>query len=438
MSSTTNKTKDQKGPREEKTENMQTHFFFTAVPVDLLEDAEPTSRLELVKFVPGFHIPKDYKENLAKQKDAKYQELVDEWLNEKDPERKKQKRQVLKEYWTVRRKELGFLDEDDIKRLKKEQRKKEEEEKRQREIERQKQIQMTEEKIAKGIPAKHILYCDYPDAEFREEIKASDIKASYEDEYDSYQDWLHDFITDILINLDFEQFVGDYFTEDEVPACGHFWFGEVRTEVFGNGGLPLNKNIKIYLDSVREDGTVIDTKEIDIRDYVNLESEKETLMECGLWDATNTYIETSLNKFVEETGWHVALQKETKVIEDVTQWPAPKKNGTWIDKDGEELYPCLWYGYDEDGMLCEEEDRVWNIDNGLEFWFSDDPERYVVEYDYDGHAGCYGGDFPDIEAIRKRCPILLEENDTEESIGEKVQAYCKKQYKKAHKSNKNK
>lgn len=86
----------------------------------------------------------------------------------------------------------------------------------------------------------------------------------------------------------------------------------------------------------------------------------------------------------------------------------------------------------------KEEDRVWNIDNGLGFWFSDDPESYLVEYDYDGHAGCYGGGFPDIEAIRKRCPILLEENDTEESIGEKVQAYCKKQYKKVHKLNKEK
>lgn len=40
---------------------------------------------------------------------------------------------------------------------------------------------------------------------------------------------------------------------------------------------------------------------------------------------------------------------------------------------------------------------------------------------------------PDIEAIRKECPILLEEDDTEESIDAKVQAYCKKQYKKAHK-----
>ena len=187
------------------------------------------------------------------------------------------------------------------------------------------------------------------------------------------------------------------------------------------------------MGSVRKDGKIIDTRKIKIEDCYNLESQKEYLMECGFFDYTDEYIEASLDKFVEETGWHIGLLKGSERIEDVTRWPAPNRRGSWIDEDGTEMYPCLWYGYNDGSLLSGEEDGIWNIDDGLDFWFSDDPESYLVEYDYDGHAGCYGGSIPDIEAIRKECPILLEEDDTEESIDAKVQAYCKKQYKKAHK-----
>ena len=358
---------------------------------------------------------------MQQNKDGRYVEMTKQFYKETDPKVKKRLAEAREKYWQIKT-DL----EDELRDYENEKTKI------QAKIGHVKHLLDNNVIISKGIPAKHILYCKYPGVEFREEIEASKIEASYEEEYDIYQDWLHDYITDILINLDLKKFVGDYFTEDEIPACGHFWYGEVRTEVFGNGGFPLNENIKIYLDSVREDGTIIDTEEIDIVDYVNLESEKETLMECGFWGETDEYIETSLDKFVEETGWHIGLWKGSERIEDVSQWPAPDKNGRWIDKDGTEMYPCLWYGYNDGRSFTEEEDSVWNIDNGLDFWFSDDPESYIVEYDYDGHAGCYGGGIPDIEAIRKECPILLEEDDTEESIDEKVQAFLLEQYRKAH------
>ena len=291
------------------------------------------------------------------------------------------------------------------------------------------------------VPAKVVLYCDYPGSEFREEMDVPEIDGSddegYEFSIDDVLYDLHDKITDTLYSeLDYNSLLGVHYTEDDVYASGHFWFGEVRTSEFGDADLPLNEDVKVYLDSIGEDGTVLETTEIDIEEFISLDSVKETLMECGLFDSTDEYIEASLSKFVKETGWHIGLWNGSERIEDVTRWPAPDKKGRWIDKDGTEMYPRLWYGYNDGSLLSGEEDRVWNIDNGLDFWFSDDPESYIVEYDYDGHAGCFGGMIPDIEEIRKKCPILLEEDDTEESIDAKVQAYCKKQYKKTHKKKK--
>ena len=136
---------------------MQNRFFFTALPVDLTEKVDPSAPLQGIKLVPGIHIPKDWKENLAKQKDEKYQEYLQAWFDEKDPDRKVEIGKAAKAYWAVHRKELGFLDEEDIKRLEEEKRKREEEEEKQREIARQQHIQQVKKKIARGIPAKHIL-----------------------------------------------------------------------------------------------------------------------------------------------------------------------------------------------------------------------------------------------------------------------------------------
>ena len=288
------------------------------------------------------------------------------------------------------------------------------------------------------VPATFVLYCDYPGSEFREEMDAPEIYDYDDDDYefsiDDVLDALHDTITDTLYSeLDYNSLLGVHYNEDDVCANGHFWYGEVRTSEFGDSDLPLNEDIKVYLDSIGEDGTVLATTEIDIEEFISLDSIKETLMECGLFDSTDEYIEASLSKFVEETGWHVALLKDGERIEDPARWPAPDKEGRWIDEDGTEMYPYLWYGYNDGSPLTEEEDRVWGIDNGLDFWFSDDPESYIVEYDYDGHAGCFGGSIPDIEEIRKECPILLEEDDTEESIDEKVQQYCLRKYREAEK-----
>lgn len=421
---TSDMAKDRKEKQEQKTEKMQNRIYFTAVSVDLEEDVDPSSPFQGFKLVPGLHIPKDYKENLAKQKDAKYQKFLHKWIKEKDPDRRKQIGRAAKEYWAVRRKELGFLDEEDIKRLEEEKRKREEEERKRRELEWQEHLEWVEEKVAKGTPAKHVLYCNYPGAEFREEIDASKMESSYTEDYDGYREELDEILSELLEEQDFENFVGRYFTEDDVPASGHIFYDEIRTDVFGNGGLPLNYDVRVYLDSVREDGTVIDTEELDIRDYINLESKKEVLMECGLYDQTDEYIEIALRKFVEESDWHYELRKDNRYYEDIETWPAPKADGSWVDSTGETLEPYMWFGtgWDE-----------WVLDGcNLKFWLSDSPERYLVEIHYDAYPG-YGGDIPGFEEIVKSCPVKIEANDTPESIDKKIRLFFVKQYKKAHK-----
>ena len=414
--------KEKKEQKRQEAESMQNRIFFTAVSVDLEEDADPSSPFQGFKLVPGIHIPKDYKENLAKQKDAKYQEFLHNWIKEKDPERKKQIGRAAKEYWAVRRKELGFLDEEDIKRLEEEKRKREEEERKRRELEWQEHLAWVEEKIAKGTPAKHVLYCNYPGAEFREEIDASKMESSYTEDYDGYREELDEILSELLGDQDFEKFVGRYFTEDDVPASGHLCYDEVRTEVFGNGGLPLNDDVRVYLDSIGEDGTVIDTEELDISDYIDLESEKEFLMECGLYDQTDEYIEIALRKFVEASEWHYELRKGNRDYEDVETWPAPKADGSWADSTGETLEPYMWFGnWDE-----------WVLDgDNLDFWLSDYPEGYIIERHYDAYPW-YGGGIPGFEEIVKSCPVKIEADDTPESIDKKIRLFFVEQYKKAH------
>ena len=113
------------------------------------------------------------------------------------------------------------------------------------------------------IPAKFVLYCDYPGSEFREEMDVPEIDGSDDEDYEFSVDDvlydLHDTIADTLYSeLDYNSLLGVHYTEDDVCASGHFWFGEVRTSEFGDADLPLNEDVKVYLDSVAEDGTVTD------------------------------------------------------------------------------------------------------------------------------------------------------------------------------------
>lgn len=273
------------------------------------------------------------------------------------------------------------------------------------------------------IPAKMVLYCEYPGAEFRKEFDASKFDFSGKDEdvtYTEYVLWeygLEDDIGDVLRD-NLENLLDGYFSEDDVPAMGHICFDEVRTEVFGNGGISLNEEIEIFLAAVSADGTIIDSGKINVEDFLNLESEKERMMECGFWDDTDEYIETALGKFTDTGDWHFGLYIDGQFVEDAAKWPAAE-----IDGDGEIMTPYIWFGNGYDR---------WDLDgDNLEFWQTGDPHE-VVEYCYDAFAGCYGGDIPGFDEVVERCPIAIEDNDTPESLEKKIRAFFVKKYKEAH------
>ena len=375
--------------------------------------------------------------NLQNQNDEKFKELLLSWNREIDPELKDQKAKAVEEYRKERDKKIAIQEDqedwdrrmEEVRRESKElERKAKEEKTRKEKAWKQRLLNLKKdpewEQLSKKFPVKHILYCNYPGLEFKEEINAKDIDYDYFDEYNGYSDVLYDFINNVLINLDLEKYLEVFFTEDQVPASGYICYDDVRTDVFGNGTISLNENIKIYLDNIREDGEVIDTEEINIEDYVDLESEKETLMECGFWAETDEYIQTSIKKFVDESDWHYALRNGDDEIEDIEEWPAPNKDGTWGDEDDIEMHPYVWFG--------EGDDR-WDLDgDNLEFWQTENPHGTVVEYSYDAFAGCYGGGIPGFEDVVKRCPIKIEDDDTPESIDKKIQTFFVEQYKKAH------
>ena len=122
-------------------------------------------------------------------------------------------------------------------------------------------------------PAKHILHCDYPGAEFRKEFDSLGFFV-YDDE--SYSQYLCDEISNYLEdNINIEPFLDKSFTEEDVPASGFICNDDVRMDLFGNGSFKLNKDIKVYLDTINREGTTIDSEEIDISDYINLKSKKE-------------------------------------------------------------------------------------------------------------------------------------------------------------------
>ncbi len=280
-----------------------------------------------------------------------------------------------------------------------------------------------------AIPAKYVLHCDNLGAEFREEFDGS--KIDYTDKTDDMTyceficeyEWLYDDIADCFTN-NFDKFLDDYFTEDMIPASGYLCYDEVRFDMFGGDEPCLKEDLKFYLDAVSEDGAIIDTKEIKIDDFVNMESQQEFLMECGFSGETDDYIEIALGKFVDESEWSFGLENGDNYIENVKDWPAPKEDGSWVDNDGKTLKPCFWFGNGSDMWILDGEHLN-------DFWLSSYPENYVVELRYDAFDG-YCRDIPGFDEVKKSCPVKIEAGDTPESIDKKIQDFFVEEYRKVH------
>ncbi len=287
-------------------------------------------------------------------------------------------------------------------------------------------------RVIKQIPEKYVLYCDYPGLEFKTEINASGIRYSYKDDYDGYRFSLEEHIINELLSSSpgVEKLMDAHYTEDDVSPQLNFDYSELTMAI--QEERPHNENVKIYLDTVNKNGKTVRTQGIDIMDV--FEWDPDYFQEGGMWDATDEYIIASQSKFLREGQWHFALTNDEGdyVIEDITKWTKPQEDGSWIDHEGVKLHPCIWYGFEN---VCEEDIRnkygespwILNEEN-LKFWLSVSPGLYFIEYSYDGHAGGASGAIPSMKEVRGKCPILLEENDTQESIDAKMQDFFAKQY----------
>ena len=363
-------------------------------------------------------------ENYAAQEDEIYQKMFLDWYREKDPQVKEQKGLALDEYWAKRRKELGFQDEEEIRKQKEEQQKK-------NEIAQQEYIEWVNEQVSKGIPARFVLYCNYPGLEFKTELDTDDIEASYEDDYDGYWEELYWQIDYELCNAfdgGIETLLDAHYTEDDVSPKLYFDYSEVTMPI--QEAIPHNDKVKIFLDSFDSDGNLIETQEIHIMDF--FDRHPDYFQEGGMWNATNEYISASQSKFIRDGEWLFGLRDDKNhcEIENPEEWPAPKADGTWIDEDGNELHPLIWYSINRPGVSEFEDPWVLNGKN-LDFWLSGSG-AYFLEYSYDGHAGCYSGKIPCMKELREKCPVKLEDDDTPESLKEKIQAFFVEEYRKAH------
>ena len=285
----------------------------------------------------------------------------------------------------------------------------------------------------RAIPARYVLKCDYPGLEFITFIHSARFGYSYIDQYSSFMRCLEDVVSRVLEEQVRKAISVLYFTEEHAQPAGHFDYYDVEKTV--NGYVPYNENVEASLIAIDKDEKIIETKIIKIMDY--LDNDPDYFREYGVSDAVYQYISTALKRFEKEACWHFALETENAFYENVSFWPSPQKDGSWIDDDGTVLQPYMWFG-----VKGRKPEELWSLhgdmsEEDLEFWFSEAPLDYIIEND-EGIYSFFGGstakediDEPDMETIIESCPILIDEDDTPESIEEKLQAFFIEQYQKA-------
>ena len=279
-------------------------------------------------------------------------------------------------------------------------------------------------------PARYVLMCDYPGLWFRTVIDASKLGFSFTDEHAYYVRSLEDVIGRVLEEQVRKAIYDVYFPEDDIKPAGHFDYYDVEKTV--NSRIPYNENVEATLISIDKDGKIIETKTFKIMEF--LDNDPDYFREYGVSDAVYQYISAALKRFENEAGWHFALKRENGFIENVKQWPSPQKDGSWTDADGTVLQPYVWFGVNSDGP-----EDLWSLhgnmsEDDIAFWFSEDPLEYIIENDeeiysfFRGKAPREEIDRPDMENILRKCPVLIDEEDTPESIEAKIQQFFLEKY----------
>ena len=281
--------------------------------------------------------------------------------------------------------------------------------------------------LNKGNPVKHILYCKSLRRAFKEEIDVSQVGISYEDDYLAYRKKLNFYIDKALAKHDLEKHLCiNYYSELPVKPEGSFIYSDAIQKMIKKR---LNDyKIDLYLDTVTKNGKVIETEKIDIIDF--FKRNPEYFQQPYINKATNEYISMSLKRFVKESCWQIRFENNTHYIiglENPNNWPSLKDDGTWTSEEMV-FRPRLWFG-----LKNEEPNSFWNLNGSdMKFWFDEDNDKYFIGRHSNWDVGRYRGYLPDMKAIRKSCPIQIEEFDTPESVKEKIQKFFIKQYRKAH------
>ncbi len=281
--------------------------------------------------------------------------------------------------------------------------------------------------MGKGNPVKHILYCKSLRREFKEQIEMSQVGISYEDDYLAYRKKLNFYIDKALAKQDLEKHLYiHYYSECPVKPEGGFIYSDAIQKMIKKRLSDFK--IELYLDTITKNGKVIETEKIDIIDF--FKRNPEFFQQPYINKATNEYISMSLKKFVKESSWQIRFENDTHYIVDLenpNNWPSLKNDGTWISEKIV-FHPRLWFG-----LKDESPGYYWTLNGSdMSFWFEEDNEKYFISRHSNWDVGRYQGYLPDMKVIRESCPILMEADDTPESIKEKIQAFFVEQYKKTH------
>ena len=202
---------------------------------------------------------------------------------------------------------------------------------------------------------------------------------------------------------------------DTLEACPQSVFDEnvIESQIYSQvKDLILSKRDELMFISqqIIETSEVVRSCSISLLDYVlyMLEDDHgDCLSSCRVGE----YIESCLMLFCEKASWHISLVDDSGVITDI-------KKGLSSIIDPSNI--CLWFGTDENGPQTP-----WMITKetkDLSFWFETVPWSFLEAISnmcestliwYTAECAYW---VPDIDQIRRKCPVSFSETDTGESV----------------------
>ena len=143
-------------------------------------------------------------------------------------------------------------------------------------------------------------------------------------------------------------------------------------------------------------------------------------------------VEDSLNDFENRGRWHFALiGSSNNMLKDANKWPAPlvtEEDVKW-ETESDSYEPLIWFGN------SDQPTKPWTIERedygDLSFWFESELYDLLSKIVEAGSRGSFevfcvwyiyecDREGPDMDKIREKCIIELDENDTNENVKTKI------------------